>query len=39
MELNMGDHNIKSYQNVSSNSKGIRDVLIKLHDQFEEMNT
>lgn len=39
MELNMGDYNLNSYQNASNNSKDNRDVFLKLHDQFEEMNT
>lgn len=38
-EINIGDNQYNKLENGSGSGKGIREVLINLHDQFEELNT
>ncbi|XP_025602943.2 uncharacterized protein LOC105693205 [Athalia rosae] len=37
-EINIGDNQFSQIENGTRSAKGIRDVLINLHDQFEELN-
>lgn len=38
LQINIGDYKTRAITG-AHNSKEIRDILINLHDQFEEMNT
>lgn len=37
--MSIGDNQYNKLKNGSGNAKGIREVLINLHDQFEELNS